>query len=199
MRRLIASSLASLFMVGVSALPAQATTVESPPPTIAGIVAASGGEFDSNHSDYDLLLNAVKTAGLVDALNDPAAKLTVFAPNDRAFVWLARDLGFEGRDEAGAWDYLVGALTGLGNGDPVPVLKNVLLYHVAPEALGIFDVAFSNKVDTLLGTSFGVKFVVLVDADPDFRSAVVLPRSSNIEASNGVVHTISRVLLPIDI
>ncbi|MGC1513106.1 MAG: fasciclin domain-containing protein [Acidimicrobiales bacterium] len=199
MRRLIAGSLASLFIVGAAAIPAQAQTAKSSAPTIAGIVATSGGDFDGNHSDYDLLLNAVKTAGLVDALNDPAAKLTVFAPNDRAFILLARDLGFEGRDEAGAWEYLVGALTGLGNGDPVPVLTNVLLYHVAPGALGIFDVALSNKVDTLLGASFGVKFVALVDAEPDLKNPVVLPLASNIKASNGIVHTISRVLLPINL
>ncbi|MGK2957465.1 MAG: fasciclin domain-containing protein [Acidimicrobiales bacterium] len=199
MRRIIAGSLASLLIVGAAALPAQAKENEPSKPTIAGIVAASGGEFDNTRSDYDILLNAVQTAGLVDALNDPAANLTVFAPNDRAFIMLARDLGFKGWNEAGAWEFLVGALTQLGNGDPIPVLTNVLLYHVAPARLGILDVALSNKVDTLLGASFGVKFVVLVDADPNFTNPVVLPLASNIKAANGIVHTISRVLLPVNL
>ena len=39
-------------------------------------------------------------AGLVDALADPHAALTVFAPTDAAFVSLARDLGFTGTTEA---------------------------------------------------------------------------------------------------
>lgn len=198
MRRIIAGSFASLLILGATALPAQAAAPEQKP-TIAGIVASSGGEFDGNHSDYDILLNAVQAADLVGALNDPSAKLTVFAPNDRAFVLLAKDLGFTGKDEAGAWNFLVGALTQLGNGDPIPVLKNVLLYHVAPGNLGIVDVATSNKVDTLLGSSFRVFFVVLVDEDPDFKNPIVLPLASNIKASNGIVHTISRVLLPINI
>jgi uncharacterized surface protein with fasciclin (FAS1) repeats len=62
-------------------------------------------------------------------VSNPTANLTVFAPNDRAFVRLARDLGFTGTTEAAAWQFLVGALTQLGNGDPIPVLTNVLLYH----------------------------------------------------------------------
>jgi len=60
-------------------------------PTITGIVLQSGGagKFDDNNSDYDLLLNAVIAADLADALADPDASLTVFAPTDAAFIALA--------------------------------------------------------------------------------------------------------------
>lgn len=198
MRRAIVGAVTSaLAAVGV-VVPAQAQSPASKP-TIAGIVASSGGSFDQNHDDYDLLLTAVSAAGLVSALDDPSANLTVFAPTDRAFVLLARDLGYEGWDEAGAWDFLVGALTQLGNGNPIPVLTNVLLYHVASGRLGIWDVALSSKVTTLLGSDFGVKLIKLVDADPDIKNPTVLPLASNIKASNGIVHTISRVLLPVDL
>jgi len=47
----------------------------------------------------------IPSAGLVDVLNDPATKLTIFAPNDRAFILLARDLGFawhRSHDQQGA-------------------------------------------------------------------------------------------------
>ncbi len=65
---------------------------------VTDIVALSGGEFDRNWFDYDILLNAVLTAGLEGALSDPIAELTVFGPNDFAFFRLARDLGFRGRE-----------------------------------------------------------------------------------------------------
>ena len=65
------------------------------------IVAQSGGEFDSNRYDYDILLNAVLTVGLqgdLAPLADETANLTVFAPNDIGFIRLARDLGYAGTD-----------------------------------------------------------------------------------------------------
>ena len=63
-------------------------------PTLAGLVAASGGTFDQDATDFDILLNAVQAAGLAGALDDPNAELTVFAPNDGAFVELSQALGF---------------------------------------------------------------------------------------------------------
>ena len=83
----------------------------SPIPTdnIVDVVLASGGAFDNDYTDFDILLNAVQTAGLVDALAAVDADLTVFAPNDAAFVRLARDLGFRGFDETGAFSAIVDA------------------------------------------------------------------------------------------
>ena len=96
--------------------------------TITEIVAASGPGFDNNKRDYDILLEAVLTAGLAGDLADPDAEFTVFAPNDRAFIRLAKDLGFTGSGEEDAWLYLVDQLTALGGGDPIPLLTAVLGY-----------------------------------------------------------------------
>ena len=171
--------------------------------TITDIVLASGGDFDEDRRDFDILLNAVVTADLADALADPNAELTVFAPNDRAFVRLARDLGYEGGyDEEAAWNYLVGALTELGGGDPIPVLTDVLLYHVAPGDLRPLDLIlatiFGGQIETLLGATIRPFFFILVDNDPDLRNPFVV-RPIDIEASNGRIHAISRVLAPIDL
>jgi len=168
--------------------------------TITDIVAASGGDFDRNGSDYDILLNAVLAAGLEGALANPDAKLTVFAPNDAAFIRTARDLGYEGWSESGAWDFLVSALTGLGGGDPIPVLTNILLYHVAPGYYGPFKVLFSRSIPTLLdGAEIRPRFITLRDNDPDLRDPRLVLSAINIKADNGVIHTINRVLIPIDI
>lgn len=169
--------------------------------TIADVVIASGGEFDNNHKDFDILLNAVVTADLAETLASPDINFTVFAPTDIAFVKLATDLGFTGEGEEAAWNFLVGALTELGGGDPIPVLTNVLLYHVAPERLTIDKVLFdTDSVATALeGASFSVDRRSLVDADPDVKDAKVSLRRSNIRANNGLIHTIDRVLLPVDL
>ena len=105
------------------AVPTQASTTGG---TITDLVLKSGGDFDSNKRDYDILLNAVVTADLADALADPDAELTLFAPNDTAFYRLARDLGYKGGyDETLVWTFLVSALTDLGGGDPIPVLTDI--------------------------------------------------------------------------
>ncbi|MCC6409075.1 MAG: fasciclin domain-containing protein [Planctomycetes bacterium] len=183
-----------------SQLPAPAASgpAASGASTITDLVASSGGVFDSNPFDYDLLLNAVLAAGLEGALADPNVDLTVFAPNDLAFIRLARDLGYTGTDETGSFQYIVGALTTLGGGDPIPVLTDVLLYHVAPESLSPKEITKNRAIDTLQGGKLEFTGSSLKDAEPGLRD----PRlflGSKVRASNGLVYTLDRVLIPLDL
>ena len=167
--------------------------------TLAGLVAKSGGDFDQRLFDYDILLNAVQAAGLVDALDDPTIDVTLFAPNDLAFIRLARDLGYSGYDESGTWTFLVDALTQLGGGDPIPVLTDILLYHVAPTSLSPLQVIFAGSIPTLLpGATIEPFFLTLRDNEPDLADPV-LRFPLNVKATNGVLHTINRVLIPVDL
>ena len=77
--------------------------------------------------------------------------MTLFAPNDRAFIRLANDLGYEGSDEAGAFDAIVQTLTLLGNGDPLPLLTSVLTYHVVDETLFFGELRQLSSVNTVFG------------------------------------------------
>jgi uncharacterized surface protein with fasciclin (FAS1) repeats len=198
LKLLVAPVLAAGIAVG-AAVPADAHHSPAPTKTITEIVAASGGTFDHNRYDYDILLNAVLAAKLEGALADTTKQFTVFAPNDKAFIRTARDLGFTGNGEQAAWEFLVGALTEIGGGDPIPVLTDILLYHVAGKSLNPFQVVFSKKIDTLLGTSFKVKGLMLVDADPDIANPFLNLYALNIKATNGRIHGITRVLIPVNL
>ena len=171
--------------------------------TIAGLVAQSGGAFDHNRNDYDLLLTALQTANLTSALDDPTSDLTVFAPNDWAFILLARDLGYPYYDEQGAWNFLVAALTAIGGGDPVPTLTAVLTYHVSPESLTTADIAQKRRDGETIATLQGATITPLrggrlEDQEPDVADPV-LKGPFNIVASNGIIQPISRVLLPVNL
>lgn len=171
---------------------------DAPTATITDIVSMSGGEFDRNRNDYDILLNAVVTAGLAETLAAPDLDVTVWAPNDRAFKKLARDLGWQGRGEADAWAYLVDQLTALGEGDPIPVLTAVLTYHVTPGVRDAEAVLTTDTFPTLQGGEITRKGLRLIDADPDVKNPKLV-NPLDIKASNGIIHTINRVLLPIDL
>ncbi|WP_425045347.1 fasciclin domain-containing protein [Primorskyibacter sp. S87] len=166
-------------------------------PTITGILNASGSGFDQNAADFDILRTAVETAKLDGLLDDSSIDVTAFAPTDGAFVNLAQALGYGQSDEEGAWGYLVEALTLLGGGDPIPLLTQVLQYHVAGESLQASQVLSSMTIPTLQGGSLGVNGTQLQDADPDIADPNIIV--TDIQAANGIVHGIDGVLLPADL
>lgn len=171
-----------------------------PKNTITEIVSQSGGDFDRNFYDYDILLNAVLAADLASFLSSNDQNLTVFAPNDLAFIRLARNLGYDGHDEQGAFNAIVSTLTELGEGDPIPLLTSILSYHVLPKSLTLRQVVRSKNLETALdGATILSNRYALIDNEPELRNPYIVFRNSNIRASNGIVHTISRVLIPLDL
>ena len=194
----------AMLSVPVAALAVPASAADNTGPTIAdtAIAVSSLDGFDGNNGDFDMLLQALIAADLVDAVADADADadLTVFAPTDQAFVRLARDLGYaeRGYDEAGAFAYIVEQLTALGGGDPIPVLTDVLLYHVSPGST--FYSALQNntvEVPTLLGVSFTAEGRHLIDEATSLRNPRIKNPLTDIETSNGVIHGINRVLIPL--
>lgn len=182
MKKLIALLVgAAVALVPVLSSPAGADD----PPTIADIALGS--------EDFELLVAALDAAGLVDAVADPNASLTVFAPTDAAFVALAQDLGYPGSDEAGALGFLVGALG-------LETITDVLLYHVAAGEIGATQLIRARSVTPLFDEAgpIRVQGVNLRDAarslqDPRFK----VP--AQINASNGIIHPIDRVLVPLPV
>jgi uncharacterized surface protein with fasciclin (FAS1) repeats len=105
-------------------------------------------------------------------------------------VALARDLGYGGTDEAGALGFLVTTL-GLGN------IEATLLYHVSAGEKTATELIRAGSVTVLNGT-LEVQGVNLRDAAPSLRDPQLrVPRA--IDASNGIVHPIDRVLVPLPV
>ena len=172
----------------------------APAATIADLVAASGDGFDADPNDFDLLLAAVQTADLTGALADPAATLTVAAPTDAAFVELAVTFGASSATEAEAFDAIVQTLTALSaDADPVPLLTEVLLYHVYEGAFPRVALAEGPALTSLLGPAPQVDAAGFADADTDVADARFLDAASDIAADNGLIQAIDRVLLPLDV
>jgi uncharacterized surface protein with fasciclin (FAS1) repeats len=129
-------------------------------------VNAATGEFDE-------LISAVVRAGLVDEL-DGGRQFTVFAPTDAAFEDLYAALGVDGVDDI-----------------PVATLRAVLLHHVAPGERFSGDVVTSTRIRTL-DKDFLTPSVQGGSAFVD-GARILIP---DVDASNGVIHVIDRVLVP---
>lgn len=137
--------------------------------------------------NFSLLVAAVVKADLVTTLK-AAGPYTVFAPTNAAFEAL------------GAPYNTVAGINGL-TAAQVATLKNILLYHVVGARafsqnlkVGAVPTALASKSVTVDLTS-GVKITGL--AAGNTVNVVTSPVTSfNIVATNGLIHTIDKVLLP---
>lgn len=129
--------------------------------------AAGAGQFTK-------LLEAVQQAGLTPLLRSPGP-FTVFAPNDAAFAALPLETGTRLMDPANKAE-----------------LAKVLSYHVVAGRLATADIKGLNAdVKSLTGQSLlvdGQGAAVTVNGE-----VIVQP---DIQADNGAVHVIDKVLIP---
>jgi uncharacterized surface protein with fasciclin (FAS1) repeats len=159
------------------------TTVAAAAMTVAGSAAFAQDqtivEIAAGNADFETLVAAVTAAGLVDTLSG-AGPFTVFAPTDDAFAALP-----EGTVE--------GLLMPAAKGD----LTNVLLYHVVPGKVMAGDIAIgASSVGTALE---GANVCVILDGGvmlDDGSGMMANVVTADIEASNGVIHVIDKVILP---
>ena len=125
-----------------------------------------------NHTYLEV---ALIQEGLDVALQNPMGTLTVFAPDDAAFTALATALGTD--------------ITGLLAN---PNLTNVLLYHVL--GAEVVSTSLTNgQIATPLFTANTLK--VTIDGTNVFINQAQV-NAADLQADNGVVHSIGSVLLP---
>ena len=140
-----------------------------------------------NSKDHTTLVAAVKAAGLVDTLQG-AGPFTVFAPTNMAFAKLP-----------------VGTVDSLVKPENKATLTKILTYHVVPGRLTAASLMRSVKdgggmahLKTVEGEDLMVKQVgpgklSITDAKGDVSTVTI----ADVLQSNGVIHVIDTVLLPL--
>ncbi|MCT2537082.1 fasciclin domain-containing protein [Aquibacillus koreensis] len=123
--------------------------------------------------NFTTLVAAVEQAGLVDALKGEGP-FTVFAPTDEAFANLLEELDVTAEELLARED-----------------LADILQYHVVSGKVMASDLEDGMEAETLNGQK------VMISLDPvQVNDANVT--TADIETSNGVIHVIDGVLLPMD-
>jgi uncharacterized surface protein with fasciclin (FAS1) repeats len=139
-----------------------------------------------NSKDHTTLVAAVKAAGLVDTLSGPGP-FTVFAPTNDAFAKLP----------AGTVDTLV-------KPENKATLTKILTYHVVPgrmTAANLLKAVKDNEGEAKLKTVSG-DWLIVKQAGPgklsitDAKGDVATVTIADVLQSNGVIHVIDTVLLP---
>ena len=145
------------------------------PFTMPGASTQSLVDLAAANSRLSTFTAALQAAGLADELAT-GGPYTVFAPNDAAFAAALGALG-------------VSPEAALANPQ---LLTQVLLYHIVPGALSVDALVARGSVTTLEGSQLefeAADFGALINGSVQ----IVRPDAS---AANGVLHTISGVLLP---
>ncbi len=118
---------------------------------------------------FSTLVTAVQAAGLVETLKSPGP-FTVFAPTDEAFAALPP-----------------GTITTLVQN--IPQLTRILTFHVVSGKLMQADLAKLGTVTSIEGSPIPIN----CSNGFEVKNATVV--APDIEADNGVIHVINRVIL----
>ena len=142
-------------------------------------------EIAAGNPNFSILVDAVIYAGLDNVLAT-GGPFTVFAPTNDAFVALLAEL------EVSSLEELVNKIGGKD------ALIKVLLYHVVDGRVYSSDLpAGPLSVKTLNGQSFVIDATQIKITDAAKRESFLIPDFLNIQATNGVIHVINRVILPV--
>jgi uncharacterized surface protein with fasciclin (FAS1) repeats len=120
---------------------------------------------------FTTLAAALDAAGLVETLKGDGP-FTVFAPTDAAFAKLP----------AGTVESLL---------KDIPALTAILTYHVVPGKVDASQVVTLSSADTVNGES-----LMIAVKDGMVRIGNAMVTTTDIMATNGIIHVIDTVLLP---
>ncbi len=122
--------------------------------------------------DFDTLVAAVQAAGLVETLKGEGP-FTVFAPTDAAFAALPK-----------------GTVETLLEPENKDQLVAILTYHVVPGKVMSGDLSDDMTATTVQGGD------ITIDLDNGVMVNDATVVAADIEAENGVIHVIDKVIMP---
>lgn len=127
--------------------------------------------------NFNILIDAAQKAGLADFLSTEN-NLTVFAPTDAAFTALLSDLGLSSSDDI-----------------PVADLTQILSYHVL--GAKVMSTGLSTGYVPTLASFEENNISMYVEAGNTVSiNGNVTVTTADIEAENGVIHVVDKVILP---
>jgi transforming growth factor-beta-induced protein len=174
MRNLSALILAAAALTGVLAAATTASTTHRQT-SQANIV-----QLAASSPQLTTLVSLVKKAGLVAALSNPKAQLTVFAPTNAAFAKLKK---------AAPKTFAAVATT-------PALLKKILTYHVLPAKVDAMAATAAAKKGASVKTLEGEKIKLSIVGGKLTLNGSSTVIKADLAASNGVVHLINTVLVP---
>jgi uncharacterized surface protein with fasciclin (FAS1) repeats len=152
------------------------------------LLAACGGNSDINkdlfelvrsNSDLSVLGDAIVAANL-EATFQANTSYTLFAPNNAAFVAALAELGMT-KDQLFANKALLTA---------------VLTYHLLPGKINFGDILLNTPLKTVQGATLKVDNIAGSLTITDGRNRTSRIIQGNLDADNGVIHVVDKVLLP---
>jgi uncharacterized surface protein with fasciclin (FAS1) repeats len=150
-------------------LPAQDALIASK----AGDAAKTMLQVLADDGRFETLVTLAQQAGLAEMLDNPRARLTLFAPTDEAFDDVSQELmdrWLSDREE----------------------LRTMLMYHIVGDRLNINQVATSNYLPTLEGRAL----TVTTDEDVQVYLNGRAVQDFNLISANGAIHVVDEVVLP---
>jgi uncharacterized surface protein with fasciclin (FAS1) repeats len=134
----------------------------------------------ATENDFSILLAAVEVAGFTELLSSPN-NLTVFAPTNQAFLDALEEFGVVSLEDL---------LPQIGG---IPGLQRILAYHVFGGR--VYSSDLSNSTIKMLSEddlTIDISGPSLIDS----RARVSDIVATDIQATNGVIHVINKVILP---
>ena len=153
----------------------------------ASLVTACGSSTTSKNlfelirgnADLSVLGDALISADLAVTLQ-AAGSYTLLAPNNAAFVSLLAEIGMT-KDQLFA---------------DKPLLTSVLKYHLLPGEINSNDIPLNIPLATVQGATLKVDKIMGVLTITDGRNRKSQIIQMDLDASNGIIHVIDKVLLP---
>lgn len=136
-------------------------------------------EIASSDDNFSILVEALVKADLVSAL-EADGPYTVFAPTNDAFEMLFETLGVNGIEDLSA-----------------EALTPILLYHVVSAKAMSTDITtgYYETLSAATPDNKGIVLYAMVGSSVTINNSAMVT-TADIDASNGVIHVIDKVILP---